>query len=83
MAYCKYEDLTSLRDRSFNIATSPKYHGYERGLTSMVDYFFDKQSKGSDIGSMSNEQLVDELHEPIVWKFMWLVFLENMLDLFL
>ena len=49
----------------------------------MVDYFFDKQSKGSDIGSMSNEQLVDELHEPIVWKFMWLVFLESLLGLFL
>ena len=49
----------------------------------MVGYFFDKQSKGSDIGSMSNEQLADELHEPIVRKFMWLVFLQNMLGLFL
>ena len=82
MAYCKYEDLTSLRDRSFDIATSPKYHGYERGLTSMVDYFFDKQSKGSGIGSMSNEQLVDELHEPIYVigifrKYAWFVPLKD------
>ena len=31
-----------LRDRAFNIATNPKYDGYQRGLASMVYKFFDK-----------------------------------------
>ena len=33
-----------LRDKAFNIAKSPKYDGYQRGLASMVDKFFDKKS---------------------------------------
>ena len=35
----------------------------------MVFKFFDKQSKGSGIKSMSNQQLANELHKPIVRKF--------------
>ena len=31
-----------LRDRAFNIAKTPKYHGYKRGLASMVCKYFDK-----------------------------------------
>ena len=33
-----------LRDEAFNIAKTPKYDGYQRGLVSMV-YKFDKKSK--------------------------------------
>ena len=35
----------------------------------MVYKFFDKKSTGSGIKFMSNEQLADELHKPIIRKF--------------
>ena len=50
MAYRDFKDLTRrtdsdkiFRDKRFNIAKNPKYHGYQRGLTSMVYKFFDKR----------------------------------------
>ena len=50
MAYGKYKDLTKrtksgrvLRDKDFKIASNPKYDGYQRGLASMVNNFFDKK----------------------------------------
>ena len=50
MAYRDFKDLTRrtvsdkiFRDKPFNIAKNPKYHGYQRGLTSMVYKFFDKR----------------------------------------
>ena len=36
-----------LRDKSFNIAKNPKYHGYQRGLASIVYTFFDRKPAGS------------------------------------
>ena len=49
MTYGKYKDLTKrtqsdkvLRDKAFEIASNPKYDGYERGLASMVYKFFVK-----------------------------------------
>ena len=30
-----------LRDKTFNIAENPKYDGYQKGLTSMVLWFYD------------------------------------------
>ena len=49
MAYGNYKGLARrtvsdkiLCDRAFNIATNPKYDGYQRGLASMVYKFFDK-----------------------------------------
>ena len=60
MAHGKYKDLTKkiesdkcLKDKSFKIASNPKYDGYERGLISMV----------------SNQQLADELHKPVIRNF--------------
>ena len=51
MTYGKYKYLTkrtqsdkALRDKSFEIASNPKYDGYQKGLTSMVHKFFDKKS---------------------------------------
>ena len=70
MAYGKYKDLTKrtqsgkvLRDKAFKIARNPEYDGYQRGLTSMIYKFFnknslaDKSAKDSGIKSMSNQQL--------------------------
>ena len=48
-----------LRDKAFNIASNPKYDGYQRGLDYMVYKFFDKNSTGSDVNIPLefNEQL--------------------------
>ena len=58
-----------LRDKAFNIAKNPKHDGYQRDLASMVYKFFDKKSSDSGIKSMSNQQLANELHKPIIRKF--------------
>ena len=68
-----------LRDKAFNTAKDPKYDGYQRGLASMVYKFFDKKTKGSGVTTLvnksalksipQNEQLAEELHEPIIRKF--------------
>ena len=49
-----------LKDRAFEIASNPKYDGYQRGLASMFYTFFDKKSKGSGINE-PNYQLASEL----------------------
>ena len=58
-----------LRAKAFNIASDPKYDGYQRGLASMVYKFFDKKSSGSGIINEANYQLANELHKPIIRKF--------------
>ena len=70
MAYNKYKDLERrtqsdvvLKNKTFKIASDPKYNGYERGLASMVFKCFDKKKKGSSL------QLADELHKPFIRKF--------------
>ena len=40
-----------LRDKTFEIASNPKYDGYQRGLAAMVYKFFDKKSSGSSIAN--------------------------------
>ena len=76
MAYGKYKNLERrtqsdkvLKGKAFEIANNSKYDGYQRGLASMVYSFFDKKSKGSGIKSMSNQQLANELHKPIIRNF--------------
>ena len=76
MAYGKSKDLVNrthsdkfLKDKTFKIASNPKYDGYQRGLASMVYKFFDKKSKGSGIINEPNYQLANELHKPIIRKF--------------
>ena len=51
-----------LRDKACNIATYPKYDGYQRGLASMAYKFFDKKSPSCNTsdgaiksGIMSNQ----------------------------
>ena len=82
MAHGKSKDLIKrtqsdevLKDKAFEIASNPKYDGYQRGLASMVCKFFDKKSasldksKGSDIINEPNYQLENKLHKPIIRKF--------------
>ena len=82
MAYGDFKDLKRktaadnvLRDKAFNIAKNPNYDGYQRGLASMVYKFFDKKTKGSGVTLTNksipqNEQLAEELHKPIIRKFL-------------
>ena len=51
MAHGDFKDLTKrtasdkiLRDKAFNTAKILKYHGYQRGLASVVHKFFDRKS---------------------------------------
>ena len=73
-AFADHKDLLNrteadkvLRDKAYDIASNPKYDGYQRGLASMVYKFFDKKSMGSGIANSSI--LADELHKPIIRKF--------------
>ena len=60
-----------LRDKAFNIAKNPKNDGYQRGLASMVCKFFDKRSAGSSVNTHTNNgKLAEELHKPIIKKFL-------------
>ena len=76
MAYGKSKNLGKrtqsnkvLRDKAFKVASDPKYDGYQRGLASMVDKFFDKKSSRSGITNEINYQLANEVHKAIIKKF--------------
>ena len=77
MAYGDFKDLPKrtaadkvLRDKAFKIAGDQKYHGYQRGLASMVYKFFDKKSQGKGLANNNkNVQLANELHKLIIKKF--------------
>ena len=81
-AYADHKDLINrtevdkvLRDKAYDIASNPKYDGYQRGLASMVYKFFDKKSTGSGFKKLKNTTkpsssiLADERHKPIIRKF--------------
>ena len=73
-------------DKAFNIIIHPKYEGYQRGLASMISQFFDKKALGSGIKNenISNNELPEELHKPILRKFkkriLQSAFLQNVWD---
>ena len=78
MAYKDFKDLTQrwiigkiLRDKAFNIATNPKYDGYQRGLASVIYSIFDKKTSFSGIKNedTSNKELAGGLHKPDIRKF--------------
>ena len=79
MAYGNFKDLNRktfaekvLRDKAkIRIAKDPEYHGYQRGLRSMVFKFFDKKTSGKFIKNknVSDKELANELHKPIIRKF--------------
>ena len=58
-----------LRDKTFKIASDPKFDGYQRGLASMVYKFFGKKSSEGNIINEANYQLADELHKLIIKIF--------------
>ena len=77
MAYGNFKHLArrtasdeTLRDKAFNIAKNPKYDEYQKDIASMVDEFFDKKTSGSSMKNenMSDQQLAEELHKPIIKK---------------
>ena len=53
-----------LRDKAFNITRNLKYDGYQRGLGS-INFLIKKPSSGC-IKSISNQQLANERHKPII-----------------
>ena len=82
-AYADHKDLINrteadkvLIDKAYDIASNPKYDGYQRGLANMVYKFVDKKSMGSGIKkditkSTARNSLIlaDELHKPVTKKF--------------
>ena len=90
-AYADHKDLINrtkadkvLKDKAYDIASNPEYHGYQRGLASMVYKFFDKKSTagptslertGGGFKKLKNTIksnsliLADELHKPIIRNF--------------
>ena len=66
LAYNEYKDKV-LRNKAFEIASNPKYECYQRGSASIACTIFDKKSTGN--GVVSNHQLENELHKPIIRKF--------------
>ena len=78
MAYGDFKDLTRRTachkifcDRAFNIAKNSKYDGYQSGLALMVYKLLIKKTSGGAIKNeyMSNKELAEELHKPIIRKF--------------
>ena len=78
IVYGDFKDLTRrtasdkiLHDKGFNITKNLKYDGCQRGLSAMRYKFFDKKTCGSGIENenMSDQQLAEELHKPIIEKF--------------
>ena len=74
-----------LRNSAYDIASNPKYDGYQRGLASMVYKFFDSKvaplykktmsgkgnAKHSSLERTKevNKILAEELHKPVIKKF--------------
>ena len=70
-----------LKYKAFEIASNPKYDGYQRGLASMVYKFFNSKSKGAGIKNRIKEnqgefnsgnlrsKLANDLHNAIIRKF--------------
>ena len=72
MVYGRSKDLARrtesdkvLRDKAFEIASNPKYDGYQRRLASMVYMFSDKKSTASGVAT-PNYQLANELHKQFI-----------------
>ena len=78
MAYGHFKDLNRrtavgkvLRGKAFNIDKNLKYDGYQPGFASVVYIFFDKKTSDGTVKNenISNKELAEELHKPIIRKF--------------
>ena len=87
-AYTKYKDVKNrlisnqkLKNSAYDIASNPRYDGYQRGLASMVYKFFDSKvaplnkktmsgkgnAKHSSLERIRNKKiLAGELHKPVI-----------------
>ena len=71
MAYVDFKDLERrsqsdkvLKNKAFEIASNPKYDGYQRRLASTVYKFFDKKSKGVGMKlNQINNKLVNFINQ--------------------
>ena len=91
MAYGDFKNLNRrtapdkvLRYKALNIAKDPKYIQHiQLELASMLNKLFDKKSPGSGIKNISNKELAEELHKPIIRKFdkgkVYSLFIDNIL----
>ena len=80
MSYGDFKDLSRktfdgkvLRDKAFNIAKDSVYGGYQHGVASMANTFFDKKKTSGSV--IKNEkicyrELTEELHKPIIRKLL-------------
>ena len=77
MAYGDFKDLPRRAasdrmfcDKTFNLPKNWKFDEYQRDIASMIYNFFDRNSCDSGVKSeiMSNMQLAQELHKPIIRK---------------
>ena len=96
-AYAKYKDVENilisdqqLRNSAYDIASNPKYDGYQRSLASMVYKYFDSKvapldkkimsgkgnAKHSSLEPMENNKiLAEESHKPVMKKISFKYFL--------
>ena len=68
-----------LKDKVYKIASNPNYDKYQRGLASMVQKFFDKNSKCSGAATLASKtalkstpnqlQLANELHKLVIRRY--------------
>ena len=56
------------RYKAFEIESSLRYDGYQRGLASVVYKFFDVKLKMQSF-LMPNQLLANELHKPVIKNF--------------
>ena len=58
-------------NKAWNIAKNPKCDGYQGGIASMLYKPFDEKTSGRGIKNenISNKELAEELHKPIIRKF--------------
>ena len=78
MAYEDFKKLTRraasnkiMHDKAFNIAKNPKPDGYQKGLSSMIYKFLDKEAFDGAIKNknMSSKESTKKLHKPVITKF--------------
>ena len=77
MAHVNFKNLSRraasdkvLCNKAFNIAKTPIYDGFHRGIASLIYTFFDKTSSSSGAKSeiIPKQQLAEELHKRIIKK---------------
>ena len=90
-AYAKYKDVENrlisdqkLRNSAYEIASNPIYDGYQKGLASIANKFFnskvaplDKKTK-SGKGIKNNKILAEELDKPVIRKLIKEKYIRNL-----